>query len=77
MREVTKKYTNSEVTIVWKNKLCIHCGNCFKGMPEVFDPRRQPWIQPENSTTDKVIEQVNECPSGALSYFLNASEENK
>lgn len=77
MKEVTKKYSNGEVTIVWKNALCIHSGNCFRGLPEVFDPRKVPWITPENSTTDKIINQVKSCPSGALSYFMNESSDSK
>jgi uncharacterized Fe-S cluster protein YjdI len=71
VKAITKKYTNGEVTIVWKPDLCIHSTICFKGLPEVFDPRRRPWIVPEDSTTDKIIEQVKKCPSGALSYYLN------
>jgi uncharacterized Fe-S cluster protein YjdI len=71
VKAITKKYTNGEVTIVWKSDLCIHSAICFKGLPEVFDPRRRPWIVPEDSTTDKIIEQVKKCPSGALSYYLN------
>lgn len=65
------KYTNGEVTIVWQPDLCIHSGNCAKGLPEVFKPRERPWINPENSATEKIIEQVKKCPSGALSYFMN------
>ena len=72
MKEVTKHYTNGEVTIVWQNALCTHSANCVKGLPEVFKPRESPWIRPENSTTEKMIEQVKKCPSGALSFFMNA-----
>jgi uncharacterized Fe-S cluster protein YjdI len=71
MREVTKHYTNGEVTIVWKNTLCIHSAECFTGLPKVFHPLRLPWVTPEASTTEKIIEQVKQCPSGALSYYMN------
>lgn len=67
----TKKYTNGEVTIVWKPGICIHSAICAQGLPGVFDPRRRPWIDLSQSETDKIIEQVRKCPSGALSYFLN------
>jgi len=77
MKEITKKYTNGEVTIVWKPTLCIHSGNCFRGLPVVFDPRKRPWITPEGSTTQQIIEQVKDCPSGALSYFMNNQVEKK
>jgi uncharacterized Fe-S cluster protein YjdI len=70
----TKKYTNGEVTIVWQPGLCKHTGICFRGLPEVFDPRIRPWIRPENSTTEAIIAQVERCPSGALSWYRNEDE---
>lgn len=65
--EITKKYTNGEITIQWKSHLCIHCGHCAKGLPEVFQPRQQPWINPLGAETDRIVLQVDECPSGAIS----------
>ena len=73
MKDITKKYSNGEVTIVWKPGLCMHSGLCFNGLGEVFKPREHPWITPEGSTTESIIDQVKKCPSGALSYYLNAS----
>ena len=75
MKDITKKYTNGEVTIVWKPGVCIHSGICFRGLPEVFDPRKRPWITPEASTTEKIVGQVKLCPSGALSFYMNGKEE--
>jgi uncharacterized Fe-S cluster protein YjdI len=71
MKDITKKYTNGEVTVVWKPSECIHSGICFRGLGEVFNPRQRPWVTIEGSTTDKIIAQVKKCPSGALSYYLN------
>lgn len=67
----TKKYTNGEVTVVWKPNTCIHSTLCWKGLIEVFNPREKPWIKMDGAETDKIIEQVRKCPSGALSYYLN------
>lgn len=74
MKEIVKKYTNGEVTVVWQPGMCIHSAICFKGLSEVFDPRRRPWITLEGSTTDKIVAQVKMCPSGALSYHLSQAE---
>lgn len=60
-----------EVTIVWQNKLCSHSANCVRGLPQVFNSKENPWIKPENASTQELIEQVKKCPSGALSYFMN------
>jgi uncharacterized Fe-S cluster protein YjdI len=77
MKDITKKYTNGEVTIVWKPSECIHSGICFRGLGDVFNPRLRPWITLEKSTTDKIIDQVKKCPSGALSYYLNRDTEDE
>lgn len=63
----THHYTNGETTVVWKPGLCIHSAICAKGLAEVFDPRRKPWIDMHKAGTDQIIEQVKQCPSGALS----------
>lgn len=78
MSDITKKYTNGEVTIVWKPATCIHSTICWKratGLPEVFNPMERPWIKPEGASTERIIEQVNKCPSGALSYYRNNEED--
>ena len=77
MKDITKKYTNGEVTIVWKSELCIHSGNCFRGLNEVFNPQRRPWVSPDGTTSSKIIEQIKRCPSGALSYYMNNEPEVK
>ena len=70
--EITKKYTNDEVTIVWKPDLCIHSKICWTELREVFDPFVKPWIKPEGAITERIITQVKKCPSGALSYYMNS-----
>jgi len=76
MRSVKKEYTNGEVTIVWQNALCIHSGNCVRGLHSVFRWDVTPWINPQGATTGEIIKQVKKCPSGALSYYLNGEGEN-
>jgi len=67
----SKNYSNGEVTIVWKPDVCIHSGICVKGLPGVFQPREKPWIKINAASTDELINQVKQCPSGALSYYMN------
>jgi uncharacterized Fe-S cluster protein YjdI len=66
-RPVVKRYSNGEVTVVWKSALCVHSGICFRGLPAVFDPRRRPWIAIDAASSEAIVEQVGRCPSGALS----------
>lgn len=73
-KDLIKEYTNGEVTIIWKNALCQHAAECVKNNPDVFKPKEKPWIHPENSSTKKIIDTVNKCPSGALTYKMNNHE---
>ncbi len=79
MEDITKKYTNGEVTIVWRPSICIHSKICWSegtGLKEVFNPFEKPWIKPEAATTEQIINQVKKCPSGALSFYMNKDDEN-
>ncbi|MEI7734891.1 MAG: (4Fe-4S)-binding protein [Ferruginibacter sp.] len=67
----THKYTNGSVTIIWKPDTCIHSGICARGLIQVFDPKRKPWIDTSQADTESIIEQVKQCPSGALSFIMN------
>lgn len=69
--KTTKEYSNGEVTIVWKQDLCIHCGFCAKGLSDVFKPKEKPWVNPNGATSVAIVNQVNKCPSGALSFYNN------
>lgn len=64
-------YKNADITVIWQPGLCQHSRNCFRGLPEVFDPRKKPWIEVDKSNTQAIIDQVKKCPSGALSFVFN------
>lgn len=66
-----KEYSNGEITIVWLPKLCQHTGICVRTLPKVYNSKEKPWIRPENAATDDLINQITQCPSGALSYYKN------
>ena len=70
-----KRYTNVDITVVWKPETCIHSTLCWKGLIKVFNPKERPWVNMQGATTDKIVEQVSKCPSGALSYFYNSEGE--
>ncbi len=60
--------------MVWKSALCVHSGVCVRGLPEVFDTRRQPWIAIDAASSAAIVEQVGRCPSGALSIDRTAEK---
>lgn len=65
------KYTNGDITVLWEPKKCIHAGICVKKLPQVYDPKAKPWIKAENASSEELKEQIEHCPSGALSYQFN------
>lgn len=71
MADVTKNYTNGEVTVIWQSAKCIHAATCVRSLPQVFNVKARPWINMEGASTEQIIEQVKQCPSGALSYQMN------
>ncbi len=68
-------YTNGEVTILWKPEMCTHSRKCWIGLREVFKPGERPWIRPEGAATERIVAQVKECPSGALTCRMNDTDE--
>jgi uncharacterized Fe-S cluster protein YjdI len=64
-----RDYTNGEITVHWDSVRCIHCEACFIGLPKVFDPKERPWVRMNVATTAEIVDQVEKCPSGALSII--------
>jgi uncharacterized Fe-S cluster protein YjdI len=71
-KDIKKEYTNGDITVVWQSGKCIHSGNCVRTNPDVFQPKDKPWIKIDASTSEKIIEAVSKCPSGALSFYKNS-----
>jgi uncharacterized Fe-S cluster protein YjdI/CDGSH-type Zn-finger protein len=63
-----KAYTSETITVYYNAKLCIHAAECVRGLPQVFDTSKKPWIEPSNASADAVAEVIHRCPSGALHY---------
>ena len=62
-------YTKGSLQIRWQSDLCTHCGLCMDGLPEVFRPTERPWVNLEGASTLDIVDQVVQCPSGALSIL--------
>ena len=74
-KKITKHYKNEEITIVWQPHLCVHSTLCFRGLPNVFDPRKRPWVTPEHSDSETIMKQIDACPSRALTYFKESEKQ--
>ncbi|MBT8254859.1 MAG: hypothetical protein HKN00_09155 [Flavobacteriaceae bacterium] len=72
--EIIKEYSNGELTVIWKPKTCVHAGECVKRLPQVYRPDEKPWISVDNATTEQLKNQIDACPSGALTYRIEGEK---
>ncbi|MCL3838892.1 (4Fe-4S)-binding protein [Aeromicrobium duanguangcaii] len=65
-----KTYDGPIVEVSFDGALCRHAAECVRGMPEVFDVAKRPWIDPTRADTEETAQTlrnvVGRCPSGAL-----------
>lgn len=64
------EYKGTHITIHDDRGICSHAGFCTDGLPRVFRMREEPWIDPDAEDAKKIIETIEKCPSGALSYSI-------
>jgi CDGSH-type Zn-finger protein len=70
-----KSYVSKKITIHDNRKICSHAAECINNLPSVFRLNQRPWIDPDQETaTEKIIETIRKCPSGALSYSIDGIE---
>lgn len=62
-------YDGAQADVHWDGRLCIHIGECGRAPNDLFVGGRQPWCQPDQASPDEVVEVVNRCPTGALTYL--------
>ena len=65
---VAREYSNDSIAVSWEPQYCIHTAICLKGLPEVFDAARRPWIEIDAADADDIAEVVMRCPTGALHF---------
>jgi uncharacterized Fe-S cluster protein YjdI len=61
------RYTKEGITVLWNPKICVHSGVCVRGLSQVFNPKKRPWINMDAAGIECIINQVKKCPSGAIS----------
>lgn len=61
-------YGNDAIEVSWEPRLCIHTGNCFRALGEVFVPEARPWIDVEAADPDAIARTILTCPTGALHF---------
>jgi CDGSH-type Zn-finger protein/uncharacterized Fe-S cluster protein YjdI len=68
MGDRARTYDGTSIKVVYDAARCIHAAECVRGLPEVFDPDRRPWIDPSRAEAEAIADVVTRCPTGALAY---------
>jgi CDGSH-type Zn-finger protein/uncharacterized Fe-S cluster protein YjdI len=63
-----RSYTGEAIEITFRMDRCIHARNCFLKLPQVFDPDRRPWVDPDAASAEEISAMIRTCPSGALTF---------
>ena len=66
MKSKILRYTGVKTTVSYDVKRCIHAAECVHGLPDVFNPDRKPWIEPDRAEPEQLLRVVTDCPTGAL-----------
>ncbi|AFD09027.1 (4Fe-4S)-binding protein [Solitalea canadensis] len=64
-------YKNDDITVEWRPELCQHSTRCWSQMLQVFDPREKKWIKVDGASPERIRQQIEKCPSGALAFHYN------
>ena len=73
----TRSYEGTNLTVDYDVKRCIHAEECAHGLPEVFDPARRPWVDPDRASAEDLVRVIERCPTGALQYRRHDGGENE
>ena len=70
-----RAYAAPEVTVFYDRGRCRHYAECVRGLPQVFDPTRRPWIRADLADAQAVAEIVRRCPTDPPLPLLAAEPE--
>lgn len=74
IKDKRRDYPGKEVTVHDNRKICSHAAECVNNLSSVFKLGSRPWINPDASKMNDIVEVVRRCPSGALSYSIDGVE---
>ena len=65
-----QEHKNAHIIVRFDLKIRQHSAVCVRGLREVFDVNRRPWVNVDGASPDTIAAQVQACPSGALTFEL-------
>ena len=73
-RDKRSDYIGKAITVHDNRGLCAHAGVCTDRLPSVWRLGIEPWIDPDGASVEAIVEAIEACPSGALSYTIGGEE---
>jgi uncharacterized Fe-S cluster protein YjdI len=70
MKGPIQEYKSDAIIVRFDPRICVHSGVCVRGLRTVFDVSKRPWVNVEGADPDVIAEQIQRCPSGALSFEM-------
>ena len=62
------EYSGESFKVTYDKTLCTHAAVCVKTLPDVFDPKKKPWVNTSAAPKDEIKSVIANCPSGALQF---------
>ena len=54
-RDQDRVYSGENADVTFSLRRCIHAEACIKGLPQIFDKDRRPWIQVGDTSADALV----------------------
>jgi len=64
-------YIGASITVTDNRGQCAHAGFCTDGAPATFRLKKEPFVDPDADSAEKIAKTIDACPSGALRYLLD------
>lgn len=70
--EVIQEYAGKELSITFNRSICAGAAHCVAALPKVFSSEGSTdWIHPDQGDKKDIIQTIQNCPSGALSFSID------
>jgi len=76
-RDRLDTYQGKKITVYDNRSICAHAGICTDGLSAVFRNGDTSFVDPDGASVAEIIDIVNRCPSGALSYIIDDDSETR
>ncbi len=63
-----REYQGEGILVRYDPEVCAHAAECLRLLPEVFDLRNRPWVDPDGAPVEEIMAAIRSCPTGALSF---------